>query len=693
MLKRLSVIAAVFFLLTALVNSALAGVPYDEKKAIEDALQNYSGYYQSKYNFTGEAINYVTDTGLSNLTDGNGYSYGFLAYGQPHEDQKDGQHRYIGYTFYGENYTNMDFPADKNAGGADFSSQNWIIEPWKDPVVQANNPQLKKFNPDGLSGDGDSKYHTAILAGILAYGGTNANNGYTISETSDPVFWNEIERYVHILSPGTSRAWGIGRMWRYDENGSLWYVTVPIMPGGLLPEPGNLKAVSIDLGVPQGQLAGPGTEYTATVVFENESDQAFPGTPVAVLHGQYQATLYDENGQVFPKKTIGGKEVQIADFDKKGTPGARITFTCKWHPFIQAADGLTGIVNRDEIGKVYQEVTYDDNLVRAEVSVEQVNLAIHEFESGVPDDMANVGEEYIASAIFVNESECTSVTGAPVGAWNNAWPSTLFDSYGNTVDKLTLLPGEEKVLSFRFHGQEGMSTLVVAIDTPPLTNLYEETTEEDNTAVIDVGSADSPVPPVNGELRFQARSKGGYNQYGDYSSAVARPENTAKLLDDVTATLRPDAPTPPKGELVSWSIASASLTYPRQSTDFSMGAPYPPEGNVTTDMNPDGHEATAEFEEDWAMDGVNADRGAPGIYNILEDRIMAAEKKYYTITADYTIDYTYKWQEKKRKSSTGSDGKRHYHTYYVTRYGSGTTSGAAEGYLLVDGVGRALFAQ
>lgn len=189
MLKRLSVIAAVFFLLTAFANPVLAEI-CDATKAINDAKTNY-GY--SDVNKLGEAIHYITDTGLSNLTDGNGYSYGFLTYGQPHGDKKNGRYRYIGYTFYGEDYTNMDFPADKNANGADFTSRNWIPQPWNNSAVRASNPQLKQF-----PGDGDPANHAVILGGIMAYGGTNANNGYTISGASNPSFWNEVEHSRHL---------------------------------------------------------------------------------------------------------------------------------------------------------------------------------------------------------------------------------------------------------------------------------------------------------------------------------------------------------------------------------------------------------------------------------------------------------------------------------------------------------------
>ena len=82
------------------------------------------------------------------------------------------------------------------------------------------------------------------------------------------------------------------------------------------------------------------------------------------------------DGQPLPKKVVNGKEVQVDDFDKKGTPGAKRTFTCKWHPFAQARDGLAGIVNRDEIGKAHLETTYEDNIVKAEIPVELVNLKV-----------------------------------------------------------------------------------------------------------------------------------------------------------------------------------------------------------------------------------------------------------------------------------------------------------------------------
>jgi len=329
MFKRLSVITAVFFLLTAFINPAFAGI-YDSTKAINDAKTNY-GY--SDVSESGAPLNYVTSTGLSNLTDGSGYSYGFLVYGEPHGDYINGQYRYIGYTYYGEDFTNMDFPADKNAGGADFSSQNWISRPWDNQVVQANNPNLSKFNPPGLPGDGDSQYRTQILAGIMAYGATNANNGYTMNKSNNPSFWENIEQYVHILAPPTNYAWGIGRMWRYDENGNLWYVTVPIMPTSLLNQPELVvtpESATIYVGenlqytatyYPNGQANGNGQDVTNHCVWSiGDSSIATIGTYNGLATGASPGTTDVTAAYTVNGKTLQGQAELIVEEQEEEEP-------------------------------------------------------------------------------------------------------------------------------------------------------------------------------------------------------------------------------------------------------------------------------------------------------------------------------------------------------------------------------------
>ncbi|MCL6479852.1 MAG: hypothetical protein K6T65_15885, partial [Peptococcaceae bacterium] len=401
MFRRLFAIAAVFIFLAAAL-PAFAGQLFDAQTAINEAVNN-SGFYELKSK-DGDDLNYISIPILSDYLKGNDH-FGCLVYGQPHGDYRDGQYRYLGYTLFKdpasgakEDYTNVAFPPDVAHTGY-LEDQQWIREPWQNNDVTAN--YIIDYN-NGI--DGWEWYAQNIRQGILAYytDPNNANN-YQVKgvapETKD--FWDNIHQYVHILAPPTKYAWGIGRMWRHGEGGQINYITVPLMPDVLLPEPGNLKAVSIDPGVPQGQKAEPGKEYTATVVFENESDQAYPGTPVAVLHGEYQAALYDENGQVLPKKTIGGKEVQVADFGKKGASGAKRTFTCKWHPFAQTRDELTGMVNRDDIGRLYQEKTYEDNTVHSDIAVRYINLGVKnlhiEPNPGVP------GGESTAYGIAFND--------------------------------------------------------------------------------------------------------------------------------------------------------------------------------------------------------------------------------------------------------------------------------------------------
>lgn len=625
MFKRLSLIAAVFFLMTVIINPAIAGTPYDATKAIEDALQNF-GYGST--NKSGYPLNYITTTGLNNITDGKGYSYGFLTYGQPHGDQKNGQHRYIGYTFYGEDYTNMDFPADKNAGGADFASQNWIIEPWKNPDVRAVNPSFYDF-----SGDGDPSYHTVILAGILAYGGTNANNGFTISDSSgDPAFWNAIEKYVHILSPPTNYGWGIGRMWHYDEDGYPWYVTVPIMPNSLTEE-NNLKAVSLDLGA--GEKAKPGEEYTATVVFENESERSLTDVPVGLLHGQYQCVLYDENNKVLPQKNINGKDVYVTEFGEKGSENAKRTFTAKWHPFTGVTtDGLTGIVNREEIAKVYLETTYDDNVIQATVPIDGINLKAISIDPGVSGEAAP-NSEYTATVVFKNESE-EYLSAVPVGGFNHEYRAYLKDADGNDVQYADFGPGETKTFYFKYHTDIGDCLLTGVINTSPLEQKYDEPNYKDNVVEADVIIAE--IEPVYEDPRLTLRA---ITQDG----AFWRPEGEAKWTDFVHATLTVPRPTPPRGSLDWWKISYANLTYPRKNPEFTFGTPYPPVGTITKSMDVPGSglqsekEATLVFQEDWGLDGA-------GIFSQLEGYMMAENPRYYPITVEYGVTYQYHYRKR-----------------------------------------------
>lgn len=177
----------------------------------------------------------------------------------------------------------------------------------------------------------------------------------------------------------------------------------------------------------------------------------------------------------------------------------------------------------------------------------------------------------------------------------------------------------------------------------------------------DVSVGDLAEAPANGRLTFSAVSQ---------DNSITRPANTAKWTDHVTATLSPKKPTPPKGTITSWSVTSATLNYPSKNPKFTFGHPLPPVGTKTITMNPSGHKATVTFDEDWSLNGAN-------IYDIIA-RKMVDGPTNYTITANYTVRFIYKWT-----TTTHHNG----HSHTVTHTASGTESGTESGTLLVNGTG------
>ena len=260
---------------------------------------------------------------------------------------------------------------------------------------------------------------------------------------------------------------------------------------------------------------------------------------------------------------------------------------------------------------------------------------------------AEPDSSYTGKVIFKNDSG-VKVTGAPVEVRSNGVVvlSTTAD-FG---------PGETKTFTFTWVVPgSGIVELKGIING---SHKIEEATYGNNEVSIRVPVKEKQVSSGPGSLTFQAVS-----QLRD----ITRPPNTAKWTDWVTATLNPPAPTPPKGWLSWWRVTSAELTYPKQNPEFTFGSPYPPAGTVTVPMNPNGHEATVEFQEDWAMDGA-------GIYCLLEDRMMAEYPKEYTLTARYTVEYEYCWTECDEDSCW-------------TECATASTSGTVSGNLLVNGTG------
>ncbi len=316
------------------------------------------------------------------------------------------------------------------------------------------------------------------------------------------------------------------------------------------------------------------------------------------------------------------------------------------------------------------------------VPKEEINLVASSLDPGITGDEAEPGERYTATI----KLKCFGVGSAenvPIGGFNGQYRATLKKN-GQSVTNDNLTSGDIKTYTFDWTAPEsGETVLKGVIDTPPLENKYSETTENDNIIEETVFVRQPPAPPSTGNLSFQATSQGGKDIYGEYISPTNRPANTAKWEDMVTATLKPPAPNPPRGTLKSWSITSASITIPVQHPQWSFNTPYAPVSKKTLNMTASGHTATAQFKEDWAIDGFNSGSGAPGVYSHIEERIMADKPQPYTITATYAIKYTYEY---KVRRCSGSGENRRCRT--VTRTGSGTDSGTASANLLINGAGK-----
>ncbi|WP_449241489.1 CARDB domain-containing protein [Desulfoscipio gibsoniae] len=277
------------------------------------------------------------------------------------------------------------------------------------------------------------------------------------------------------------------------------------------------------------------------------------------------------------------------------------------------------------------------------------------------------------------QGEAVTVTGE-IASDSETPVTTLAQWYldSNKIFEGEVTINKKRNLTFPF-SMPNKDTLVTVQVNPSRDKPANETTWEDNKDKAMIQLAAAPAQG-NSQLILTAKSQGGKDMSGKYVPPQQRPDGTAKWTDTVTATLKPPTPTPPKGTLKSWSITSAKLTYPKKNERFSFGSPYPPQGTVTINMTNGGHTSTVTFKQDWGMDGAK-------IYSQFEQKLMAAKKKPYPITATYTIKYTYEYKVKHRSCKKTGSGKRSCHTWYETKTGTGTDSGTVTAQLLVNGTG------
>ncbi len=155
LLKRLSAIAAVFFLLTAFSSLAYADTSsVDATTAIATAEQ--AGIPATA---NGESLQYVSPpTELQIMP---GMDYGYLTYGSPFDPNNNGVDRYIGYNQYGEAIDNVAFPPDADPDGANFEDEDWVSQPWANQQVES------EFDVNDQGGwDGSTQYQASIMAGV-----------------------------------------------------------------------------------------------------------------------------------------------------------------------------------------------------------------------------------------------------------------------------------------------------------------------------------------------------------------------------------------------------------------------------------------------------------------------------------------------------------------------------------------------
>ncbi|MGD0855351.1 MAG: Ig-like domain-containing protein [Dehalococcoidia bacterium] len=174
-------------------------------------------------------------------------------------------------------------------------------------------------------------------------------------------------------------------------------------------------------------------------------------------------------------------------------------------------------------------------------------------------------------------------------------------------------------------------------------------------------------------------------QQGAPAPKVTRISNTAEWSDMIAATLTHDAPdgasyVPAGGyyDGETWSVQSASITYPGINPLWTAPNPIDPTPGETTStaMTANGQTAAAQFEETWSLDGM---QHGLGIYSIVQGKAIDKNPGTYQVTAQYILSCTVTYYT----ISTDANGNtiKVYHT--ITVNPTGTASQA----LTVDGAG------
>ncbi|MCF8010908.1 MAG: hypothetical protein K9L17_08355 [Clostridiales bacterium] len=261
---------------------------------------------------------------------------------------------------------------------------------------------------------------------------------------------------------------------------------------------------------------------------------------------------------------------------------------------------------------------------------------------------------------------------------------------GSTKYKGKVTFTKERDLNFSFTMPSNDTTVAVEVnpnhDMPKNESTFSD--NKDSTTIDKIASS----LPSNPHLVLQATSPAGKDIHGDYHPAEKRPQGTAKWGDTVKATLKPDKPSAPRGHVTSWRITFAKITYPKRHQKFTFGHPVQPVSNTTKTMTLQGHQAVAEFHENWSINGYASGTGAAGVYDWIQEKTVSQNPKEYPVSAEYSIHFEYKYEIRHVDHDTWTDSEGNTHSdtdvWYETIRKDDSYSDTVNTKLLVNGAAR-----
>ncbi|MCL6557810.1 MAG: hypothetical protein K6U74_03225 [Firmicutes bacterium] len=278
-MKIKNLIVSVLTLATAFfvcINASLAG-PVEENiikqfwegrgiepEAVTEAVRVVTNDELKPYNFDEIYYKESLESG-ERLNPLNYVWYEVLAYGAPHGDLDQDEHRYLGYTANGEAYTNTFFRPDF-ADGVQIDQANWIHHPFDNDLVATFLNRMKEPSLKWNNFNYQERYRDTILLGFDILNFTNPDYYRINFEAAKDRDW---EHYVHILQPPSKYCWGTGRMFRQLPNGSMRYMDVPLVSFGDLTVD---FAATLEKDSYQGK---PGERIDTTAVFELNQEALF----------------------------------------------------------------------------------------------------------------------------------------------------------------------------------------------------------------------------------------------------------------------------------------------------------------------------------------------------------------------------------------------------------------------------------